>query len=499
MSLLVKFKNFIKRLLKKNKKIEKVQTATSEPIVVEEELVEAENTLEQFKMRNVVFEKLKYLEQYIKLFSLNFPKEYEYYLNIIHIQREEYELELQKYNNGLLGEITFAIDPECESNRLIIISKLEKEIEDFVELKVNYSLYKDKFSKLCYKLIQFYNVLLDTNKEKSAVVTQLESAVVSLENLISNVSTLKFFNSDSRKKEIILNYVIYADYILFKSFLRCSLTENLENYKQNLSKFSKMFVSSEYNKLMFRFFIEDLERYQIYMSTNLGQEKTYSRILEYCKSLQAELNDYQKAFASPLFFAELIQLENTVDDISENCGKEYIITISDTLDASCVCETKISVVDTAISVLKLIDCNKSKILCKIIENFKSDISWREFFFLCKIFELYKEVVSVAHNTIFEFVGTKFCKLSTKYSKYSDSFILDEKRKLLNYHGQKSKRYVFLFNIESVHINTLVYELNQLQLDFLVSGNQIYLNHAYFNGFKNLEQNFGKYKLLEEIL
>ena len=30
-------------------------------------------------------------------------------------------------------------------------------------------------------------------------------------------------------------------------------------------------------------------------------------------------------------------------------------------------------------------------------------------------------------------------------------------------------------------------------------NDVYLNHSYFNGFKNLEKNFGNYKLLEELL
>ena len=147
----------------------------------------------------------------------------------------------------------------------------------------------------------------------------------------------------------------------------------------------------------------------------------------------------------------------------------------------------------------MLDCAKARILARIIANFKVDISWREFYFLCKIFELYKEVIDISNNTIFCFVRTKLMQLNSKYTRYSDHFIQSEKEKLLNYHGSKSKKYVFLLYVEQPDLISVVYELKQLSLDILVSGNNIYLNHSYFNGFKNLEQNFGNYKLTEELL
>ena len=94
--------------------------------------------------------------------------------------------------------------------------------------------------------------------------------------------------------------------------------------------------------------------------------------------------------------------------------------------------------------------------------------------------------------------TKFLGINAKYPQYSDYFIKSEKLKLLLYHGRKKKKYIFLFRSESEDLPVIIDELELLALDFLVSENNIYLNYSYFNGFKNLEKNFGQYKLSEEI-
>ncbi len=475
------------------------ETEANDEQILLENTDNIEESLEQFKMHNIVFEKLNYLEQYIKTFSLPFPKEYSHYLGIIQTHRKEYETELEKFSNGLLGELTFAIDPECESNRLITVSNLESEIKDFVESVVNFSYYKNKFSKLSLKLNQFYNVLLDTNQEISVITSQLNNAIHSMQQLIENVKKQHFFESDSRKKEIILNHIIYGEYIFFKSSLRCHLTSNFDEYKNNISKFHNLFIDTEYEDLVFKFFIEDLEQYQLYITTNLTRAKLHNQILRSCQSLQTRLNNYQNVFSNSNFFEELIRFENTVDNISDNNGIEFIFPLPEYLKNQAISESKVSIKDTAISVLNMLDHNSAKILVKVISNFNKDISWREFYFLCKIFELHKEVIRVASNTIFGFVVTKFNSFDARYTEYSDVFIKSEKEKLLNYHGSKSRKYVFLLTVENTYLTTVKYELQQLKLDFIIRKNNIYINHSYFNGFQNLELNFGHYKLLEELL
>ncbi len=493
MSLIARIKYFFKRFFN----FKKTQTVEDEPCVENPEL--DEQALETFKMNNIIFEKLKHLEQYIKIFSLQFPKEYSHYLKIIQDQLKDYEEELANYKKALAGDISFSIDPEKESRRFIAAANLETDITNFVEMVFNFSMYKNKFYKLCSKLTQFYNALLDTKRDCSIVSSQLDNAIQSMQKLVTSVKELRFFKMDSRKKEVILNYIIYGEYIFLKSSLRCALIHNFDDYKIKLSKFHNLFIGSEYDHLIFRYFIQDLESYQLYINNNLKHDATYNDLLESCQKLQTRLKDFETAFKDPVFLEELIRFENTVDTISEKYGVGFLFPIPKMLDVSNRLEVNTRVKDIAMSVLNMLDCNSAKILCKVISDFKADISWREFYFLCKVFELYDDIVQVSKDTIFSSVSLKFPQLEAKYSQYSDTFIQEEKEKLLHYNGSKSKKYVFLLSVEQAFLPSVCSELERLRLDFCIRENDVYLNHSYFNGFKNLEKNFGNYKLLEELL
>lgn len=498
MSIFAKVKNFFKQIFCKNIQTENTNV---QDLVLPDEQIDIDQEFEKFKMHNIILEKLERLEQYIKIFSLNFPQKYTHYLSLIKTQKKDYEQELEKYKGGLMGQIAFAIDPECESARLITVSNLEREIKDFVELDVNFAIYKEKFSKLCLKLNQFYNALLDTKKDTTAISAQLNKAISSMEKLIYESRGMRFFVSDTRKKETILNYIIYGEYIFLKSCLRCSSVKDFDDYRNNVSKFHNLFISTTYDNLIFKFFIADLEKYQTYITDNLKDNKMYNHILKSCQALQTRLNRYQDIFHDSTFFNELLNFENTIDTISETNGNEYVISMPENLE-TCVSnnsEKNPSVNDTAVAVLSMLETNKAKILCKIIANFSYEISWREFFFLCKIFELYDDVKKNSSNTIFKSVYQKFVEFDSKYKQYSSTFIKEHKKKLLNYKGSKTKKYILLLSAESLVLPTILYELKQLNLDFIVSTNKVYLNHSYFNGFKNLEKNFGNYILSEEII
>lgn len=494
MPLFARIKHFFYCLFLKRKDTD----VKDEPCVENTEVVE-EQTLEQFKMNNVIFEKLKYLEQYIKIFSFQFPKEYSHYLNIIQAQIKDYEKELTNYKNCLAGKISFSIDPEQESKRFIAVSNLEIDIKNFVEMVFNFSNYREKFYKLASKLNQFYNALVDSQRDSKAISNQLDKAIDSMCRLVSKVKDSRFFKSDSRKKDIILNYIIYGEYIFFKSSLRCGLIKDFDDYKINMSKFHNLFITSDYDNLIFKYFIEDLEEYQLYITSSLTHDTSYYDLLKSCEKLQSQLNDFERTFKDSSFLQELIRFENTVDTVSEKYGIGFLFPLPKILDVSKNIEVNASVKDIAISVLNLLDSNKAKILCKVITDFKTEISWREFYFLCKVFELYDDVIQISSDTIFSSVSIKFPGLESKYSQYSNDFILKEKEKLLNYNGSKSKKYIFLLNVETVFLPVITKEFQNLCLDFYIQGNNVYLNHSYFNGFKNLEKNFGHYKLLEELL
>ena len=446
----------------------------------------------KFEIRNIVYEKLNYLEQYIKIFSLPFPNEYAQYLESIQNEKRNYETELNKYSDGLNGKLTFAIDPEEESSRLMRVSQLERQIQDFVELVVNYHAHKDKFSAFCVKLNKFYNALLDSPN----VSSQLSNAVSTLDNIVVQVKSQRFFKEDQRKQEEILNFIIYSEYIFFKTSLRCMLANTFEDYKST-SSFYHLFKDLEYDSFIFKFFINDLEQCEEYITNYLEVSEGAAFLLAACQELQNRLQNYHNAFSDSSFFKSLIQFENTIDNISDNNGKEFVYQLPASLDSTAH-GNDISVKSTAISILSMLVSNKACILCNIIKRFEEEISWKEFFFMTKIFELYDDVCNVSQNTIFDFVHTKFAKLEKKYPSYTAEAIRAKKQQILAYNGSKRQKYIRL--IECTHYNPhmLASELKALRLDFTISDNVVYLNHTYFNGFKNLEKNFGEYKFWEDI-
>ena len=500
------FQNLFLRVLNKFKNNPAVQKKDSNSInsISSEDNVDIEyfneeiQKMEEFKIHNVVFQKLNYLEQYIKVFSLNFPNEYSKYLNAIFEQRSNYEEELKKFQDGLEGYLTFSIDPECEAQRLISVSNLENEITHFVEHVVNYSIYNDKFSNLCHKLNQFYDAILDTKKPLTVIEVQLNNAISSMYSLVCEVKELIFFKTDSRKKETILNYILYGEYIFFKCALRCKLTTNFTDYKYKTSKFHNLFVDEEYDRLIFKFFIDSLEQYQVNITSYLTSDNLFELILQSCQDLQERLQSYTVTFTDNGFFEDLIKFENTVNNISNNCGLKVRVSPSEIFQTK-VNSKKYSVKTIAISVLNMLDDPNARILSAIMYNFSVDISWREFFFLCKIFELTDSVMGVSCNTIFERVKTKFIQFSQKYTEYSDNFIKSEKEKLINYHGSKTKKYVFVLNVSKEYLFTVTKQLRELKLDFIVSSHNVYLNYSYFKGFTNLEKNFSNVLTTEELI
>lgn len=461
------------------------------PEDITQQLEDFEQDITKFKLENIVLDKLNYLEQYIKTFSSSFPKEYDTFLSLINEQKREYEQELANYRKGLAGSITFSIDPERESKRFLAVAELENKINHFVDCVVSYSTYKCKFSTLCSKLNQFYNALVNCPLDVTRVRSQFTNATNTAKRLIEEVQKLNFFEHDSRKREDILSYVIYCDYLLFKIALRNSLTYDLTEYKSSLSQLNRLFVLTEYDRLIFQFFIQDLEQIQSFLQANLQNYESYDYMLESCNKLQTKMKDFLYTSFDQRYFMEIIKLENTLEVAAKIVGLDFIIPMPDSLYGTKAKDAE-SVNNIAISILKLINVGKARLLLEIVKSFELEISWKDFYFLCKIFDLYNEIVNISHNTVFDSVEHNFLELDKKYPNYSSSYIAEQKNRLLNYSGSKRKKYILLFPSGYVDSNWVTNELENLSLDYVVIDGTIYLNHSYFNGFATLERIFGNY-------
>lgn len=457
------------------------------PEKIQQEIKKLDEEIAKFQVENVVFEKLNYLEEYIKSFATTFPYEYNNFLRLLTAHRKDYVQQLESFRKGLAGNITFAIDPERDAHYLALLS-LEGKINYFVDFVVCYETHKKKFVTLCSRLNEFYNTVVNCHIDTEKVHKQFLNASEKAKELISEVQTLKFFTKDSRLREEILNYVIYCDYMLFKTALRYGFCKELTDYKNDTSKLISFFVQADYDKLMFKFLVQDLEQVESFITNKLQNYECYDFLLQSCQKLKTNTRDFLHSNLNPDYFDNLLKLENTLEEAAKTVGQDFVV-LMPTIFGIIKPTNTTSINEMAIAVLKLIHKNNANILLTLISGFSADITWEEFYFLCKIFNLYGSVVQVAKNTVFSLIADTFANLDSKYPEYSAQYILKYKMQLLNYKGSQKKKYVLLFKAGQVDNAVVTSEFMNLYLDFVVIEDAIYLHHSYFNGFSNLQSMF----------
>jgi len=462
--------------------------AWDEPEKIEQEIRKLDEDIAKFQVENVVLEKLNYLEEYIKSFSTSFPNEHNKFYQLIATHKREYKEQLDSYRKGLAGNITIAIDPERD-NRYLALLSLEGKINQFVDFVVSFEMHKKKFITLCSRLNEFYNTIVNYHIDEQKVYKQFLNASEKAKELIAEVQLLNFFTKDSRSREEILNYVIYCDYMLFKIAFRYRFCIDLADYKTNTSKLSSFFVESDYDQLMFKFLVQDLEQVEDFVKTKLQGYECYGLLLEACEKLKTDTREFLQSNLNSAYFDSLLKLENTLEEAAKTVGKDFVVLMPNIFGTAKTVHTT-NVKEIAIAVLKLIHTNSANILHTLVSGFSTDITWEEFYFLCKIFDLYGKVLSVAKSTVFSCISDNFVSLDSKYPEYSAEYIIKYKMRLLNYKG--SKKYILLFKAGQVDNAIVTTELMNLYLDFVVIEDAIYLHHSYFNGFSNLESMFANH-------
>ena len=461
-----------------------------EPEKIEQEIKKLNEGIAKFQVENVVLEKLNYLEEYIKSFATSFPNEYNKFSQLISTHRKEYEQQLESYRKGLAGNITFAIDPERDTYYMALLS-LEKKINNFVDFVVCFEMHKKKFVTLCSRLNEFYNTIVNCHIEEQKVHKQFLNASEKVRKLIDEVQPLTFFTKDSRRREEILNYVIYCDYMLFKTALRYNFCKDLADYKNSTSKLSVFFVETDYDQLLFKFLVQDLEQIESFVTGKLNNYECYDFLLQSCEKLKTHTREFLQSNLNSSYFDDILKLENTLEEAAKTIGQDFIVLMPSIF---CIAKTvhTTNVNEMAIAVLKLIHKNRANILQTLVSSFSINITWEEFYFLCKIFDLYDSVVKVAKSTVFSCISDTFVALDVKYPEYSTEYIIKYKMRLLNYNGSQKKKYILLFKAGQVDNAVVTTEFMNLYLDFVVIDDAIYLHHSYFNGFSNLETMFANH-------
>ena len=430
--------------------------------------------------RRTWLNKLYTLEQTITIFEESFPSEYETFLERIEKLRQDYTNALQ----SLSSELTFEINPEIDFEYSGKIVKLEKEIQKFIETEVKLDIISKRLHRLIIKLNILYNVSIfhSDSDEKEKVKSQINRAFESEKRILNELKNCYYILSDQQFKESLLNLISYTDYQIFKTTIRISheapddIAKNLvsvtefegfnyvgafENFiKEEISDLSELLpmIGDEYRKIFSKKF------------------KRFLADLTYSEPKESKIFDF--AFWESFFENEssLIQMlqSNGVD--KDTAKVKHIKKMNISVDESDVIVfPKTNAYLSLTTLFAKTNDKKILLLLKTLKNISKEVTYKEIYFLLQLFDV-DELIMNEPNELFKHVEQYFSKYP-----YTDTAINLKKEQVKNSY---SKEYFMVFTLNEYE-DDIITVLEDLSMDFQVTGNMVFMNSFYFNGLENV--------------
>lgn len=495
LSLLQKLYNFLKKLFlipeEEVQQISQNDDEASLPETYSDEENETTASEEEEKInvaKRTLMTRLYVLEQEITIFEIDFPKEFNAYMDKIEQLRQTYNSSLEEIKKLL----TFEIDPELDSSKISEVRLLEIEVRNFIDKEVKFSIICKRLQRLITKLNILYNVSIFHFKqeEKQKVISQLEHAVESATKVAREFKECEYILRDNQLKERVVELVSYADYQIFKANIRSSgkmpkeLVESLvtvAEFKQfDYASAFMAFVKDEISdlgELLPLVSDEECKKVLKRKLQNLLNEATYSKSVEE----QIVDADFWNSFLD--FESNLLEILQASGVEKEKAKVRLIIRMNINVDEKEVLLLPITNAYLSLtSIYSKVHSKKVLLLIKLLKNVSKEITYKEIYFLLLLFDLTYEIQTVP-NELAKYVD-KYIK---KYP-YNKSTIDARKRSVIN---SPSKEYVVAFELNSNEENLLT-ELENLNIDFQVEGNVVLVNSFYFNGLDNVLGSLPKY-------
>ena len=500
------------------KNLTKMAAEDVEKIPAEDELKEMAEYVESETKKEEEFEndrfvinkrsmltRLNSMEQLIKTFDEIFPESYLGFLERIELLKQEYQESLEEYIDCLKkGALTFEIDPDEDSSKIADVINLEKEINSFVENDLKFYLISRRIQKMCLKLNILYNTSIrhSTESDKTKVLAQVERAKENISEIVEDVNSYEFFSSDKVKRDYLIDFISYADYLVFKCSVRNLSYLNLKDI------FSNLFINKEFDGLDFTqifkdFVLEELENLSALLSVLLKNEEYYLTFLRKIQKLQNFNYDasFRKVIETEEYWLEVIDIENSILNCLTLLGfeKERIeIILLDRFDAG-IDEKEVFFSVKSQACLAIADVFyktqnvKSQIVLKVISNLNSDITYKDVYFILLLFDLIEVIKSTKGISKSFLKGIK--KQEQKYGfSYTRDSIESKKQELLSYDKQ-NKTYVKVFSATNSELERFRKILRNEKFDFIISCDDIYLNSFYFQGFENIMKSLNDIKTI----
>lgn len=437
--------------------------------------------------KRTLLTRLNMVEQEISLFENEFPNEYKAF-------NAEVQSLKQAYNESL-GELSkdlrFEIDPDIDSFKTGRVIKLEKEVKHFIECQVKFRDISNCLQRLIVKLNILYNVSIfhSSNDERSKVISQLEHAIASMENIAREFKESDYILADKRLKERVVELISYADFLIFKTTLRNDRTSSPYNCSQRLVILNQ-FYGFDYLEA-FKSFVSN-ELFDLDDLIDLLADKEYSKNLKkvqdsilnelaYCENpadviLDRDFWNSEFDFESNLL--EMIKLEANVDKEKNRVGllsRMNVVVTEDDVLVLPITQTFMYLM----SVFSKTHDQRVFALMKVLKGVSQDVTYKEIYFLLQLFDLV-DVIKATSKELTRHIQ----KYLEKYPYNSETI----RNKMRSVKAAPDKEYVVMLKLDN-YAKQIVDALEKLNFDFKVAGDNLLVNSFYFIGLTNVLDSF----------
>lgn len=480
---------FLKMLINSNEvvKIPQVSEARLEN-ELEKEIVKTEkedSETEKCKQINLskrtLLNKLYLIEQKVDLFKEDFPNEYNYFFGEIEKLRNFYKSSLEKEDKPL----TLQVDPEFNGELIWKIEELDSEITFFIEKNIKFEIFSQKLQKLIVKLNILYNVSISHSNEKEKVIAQTKKALEVEMELVQELKNCVHIFSDRYLKERIITLISYTDYHIFKIVLRNSKysIQEILAHLVIINQFKGFDYISAFNAFM-QDEISDLNEL-LDLVSNPNYHKEFDKNIKYIKNQIFCDKDMQSCVLDEGIWREIFKIESNLIGFLKNQkvdNEDKIkVRIIDRMkirvrEDDVITSPKTNAYLALIEIFSITHDDRIWILIKLWENISKNITYKEIYFLLLLFDV-TDVIKNTSNILYR-------QLEKYFAKYPYDRATINRKKIYVMNSNVQKKYVKMLSLIEQR-DKIISILKNLNIDFKVENDGIYINTFYFNGFKEV--------------
>ena len=429
----------------------------------------------------ILLNKLYLIEQKVDLFKEDFPNEYNYFFGEIEKLRNFYKLSLEEEDKTL----TLKVDPEFNGELIWKIEELDSKITLFIEKNIKFEIFSQKFQKLIVKLNILYNVSILHSNEKEKVIAQTKKALEVEMEFVQELKNCVHIFSDRYLKERIITLISYTDYHIFKIILRNSKysIQEILAHLVIINQFKGFDYISAFNGFM-QDEISDLNEL-LDLISNPNYHKEFDKNIKYIKNQIFCDKEIQSCVLDEGIWREIFKIESNLIEFLKNQkvdNEDKIkVKIIDRIkirvrEDDVITSPKTNAYLALIEIFSITHDDRIWILIKLWENISKNITYKEIYFLLLLFDV-TDVIKNTSNILYR-------QLEKYFVKYPYDKATINRKKIYVMNSNVQKKYVKILSLIEQR-DKIISILKNLNMDFKIENDGIYINTFYFKGLKEV--------------